>query len=174
MTLMTLTSDIHSGSVSWNRFYWWGSQSHGSMIRRSPTIGNQRRKPASKSPLRTPHRTWRRRPGEEDLEKKMGTPLTPAHVLVLAHSTTDQSIDSTFDGAGRNSFVSISPLSVADDVNRRPRLTIFSAKPASNHDHARCPNIRKNPADTPKRVDQPSTPVAGQSSAPVHRPDGRS
>src|ERR1039458_9909151 len=123
MTLMTLTSDIHSGSVSWNRFYWWGSQSHGSMIRRSPTIGNQRRKPASKSPLRTPHRTWRRRPGEEDLEKKMGTPLTPAHVLVLAHSTTDQSIDSTFDGAGRNSFVSISPLSVADHVRRwAPRL----------------------------------------------------
>jgi len=45
----------------------------------------------------------------------MSTPLTPAHVLGLTHSTTDQSIDSTFDGAGRNSFASISPLSVADD-----------------------------------------------------------
>ena len=48
----------------------------------------------------------------------MGTPLTPAHMLGLAHSTTDQSIDGTFDGAGRNSFASISPLSVADDLGR--------------------------------------------------------
>jgi len=44
----------------------------------------------------------------------MSTPLTPAHVLGLAHSTTDQSIDSTFDGAGRDSFAGISHL-VADD-----------------------------------------------------------
>jgi len=52
------------------------------------------------------------------LKKKMSTPLTPAHVLGLAHSTTDQSIDSTFDGADRDSFANISPLSVADDPGR--------------------------------------------------------
>ena len=48
----------------------------------------------------------------------MGTPLTPAHVLGLAYSTTDQSIDSAFDGADGDSFASISPLSVADDPRR--------------------------------------------------------
>ena len=48
-------------AVDWNRFYCWGSQSHGIIIRRVPTVGNQRRNPASKSPLKTAQRTCNRR-----------------------------------------------------------------------------------------------------------------
>ncbi len=63
------------------------------------------------------------------------------------------------------------PVWANSPVNRRRRLTTFSAKPASNLDHAQCPNVCKNPADTPQRGGPPWTPVTGQRSAPVHNPD---
>jgi len=45
----------------------------------------------------------------------MSASFAPAHVLSLAHSTTDQSIDRAFDGTGRNPTASFSPLAVVDD-----------------------------------------------------------
>src|ERR1700722_19297453 len=48
---------IRATGVDWNRFYCWGSQSHGIIIRRVPTVGKQRRNPASKTPLKTAQRT---------------------------------------------------------------------------------------------------------------------